>query len=84
MVAVVTVANHLVYGQSRSLDFYQESRQFHKVYEDQFIVCNFWNNCQIINADDFMSKKSIDKLWNNFDNNLDTFNMTEAINGESN
>jgi hypothetical protein len=70
-------------GQSRSLDFYQESRQQKTVYEDQFILCNFWNICTIINADDFMSKKSIDKLWNNFDQDLDTFKLTDAIKGES-
>lgn len=70
------------FGQSRSLDFYQESRQQNKIYEDQFLVCNFWNDCQVINADDFMSKKSIGKLWDNFDRSLDTFNLTDAIYGE--
>jgi len=70
------------FGQSRSLDFYQESRQLGNVYEDQFIVCNFWNDCTVINADDYMTKKSIDKLWNHYDQQIDTFNLTDAITGE--
>jgi len=76
------LALNAVLAQSRSLDFYQESRQSQTVYEDQFIVCNFWNDCTVINADDYMTKKSIDKLWNHYDRQIDTFNLTDAITGE--
>ncbi len=79
----VDIGLNAVLAQSRSLDFYQESRQLGNIYEDQFIVCNFWNNCIIINADNFMSHKAINKIWNQYDNDLDTFNLTDAIVGES-
>lgn len=81
------LALNSVFGQSRALDYIQESKAImaktHTIYEDQLIVCNFWNVCQEINADDYMSKKNLDKLWNNFDQELDTFNLSDAINGES-
>ena len=80
------LALNSVLGQSRSLDYIQEKQAImsktHTIYEDQLIVCNFWNVCQEINADDYLSKKSLDKLWNNFDQDLDTFNLSDAIAGE--
>jgi len=69
------------FGQSRSLDYIQEKQAImsktHTIYEDQLIVCNFWNVCQEINADDYISKKSLDKLWDNFDRDLDTFGVKD-------
>lgn len=50
------------------------------IQEDQFIVCNMWQVCQEINADNYMSKKSLDKLWYNFDNDLDTFDIKDVTN----
>ena len=50
------------------------------IYEDQFIVCNMWEVCQVIDIDDYMSKKSSDRLWNNFDRELDTFDIKDITN----
>ncbi len=43
------------------------------MYEDQFLVCNFKNICQVIDIDDYISKNASDKLWYNFNHDLDTF-----------
>lgn len=51
-----------------------------EIYEDQMIVCNMWKVCQEIDTDDYMSQESMDKLWNNFDKELDTFDMKDALN----
>jgi hypothetical protein len=45
--------------------------------EDQLQVCNFKDICTIINQDDYLSKKSIDKIWNNFNNDIDTYDMSD-------
>ena len=50
------------------------------IYEDQFIVCNMWEVCQVIDTDDFMSRHASEKLWYNFDNDLDTFNIKDLTN----
>ena len=50
------------------------------IFEDQFIVCNMWQVCQVIDIDDYMSRKASDKLWYNFDNNLDTFDVKDITN----
>lgn len=47
------------------------------IYEDQLIVCNFEAVCQIIDIDDYIDYYEQDKLWNNFNNDLDTFDMEE-------
>lgn len=50
------------------------------IQEDQFIICNMWQVCQTIDSDDYMTKKSLDKLWNNFDKDLDTYTVKDIIN----
>ena len=50
---------------------------FGQIYEDQLTVCNFEDNCQVINIDDYMSKNKADKLNYNFNNNLDTFDQSD-------
>ncbi|HEX7179139.1 MAG TPA: hypothetical protein VF220_05390 [Nitrososphaeraceae archaeon] len=52
------------------------------MYEDQVEICNFENNCQIVNIDDYMNKHASDKLQNNFDNNLDTYSKIQALDTE--
>jgi len=47
------------------------------MYEDQLKVCNFENVCQIVNIDDYMTRSASDKLQNNFDKDLDTFDNTQ-------
>lgn len=48
-------------------------------YEDQMKICNFEHVCQIVNIDDYMTKQSSDKLQNNFNKELDTFNDKNDI-----
>jgi hypothetical protein len=47
------------------------------VYEDQFILCNFVGVCTVFNADSYMSRETIDKLWKQFDKDLDTFGISD-------
>lgn len=47
------------------------------IYEDQLTVCNFEDNCQVINIDDYMTKKQATKLWNNYNQELDTFDLSD-------
>lgn len=51
------------------------------MYEDQMKVCNFENECQIISVDDYMTRDKADKLYNNFNEDLDTFD-TETQNSQ--
>jgi len=61
-----------------TLNFLKARAQEQKsLYEDQFILCNFKNVCQLINIDDYINKQNSSKLWHNFNNDLDTFNLSE-------
>ena len=50
---------------------------FGQVQEDQLQICNFKDICTIINADNYLSKKSIDKIWYNFNNDIDTYSLSD-------
>ena len=47
------------------------------VFEDQFMICNFEDVCTTIDADNFMPQKSIDKIWTQFNDEVDTFDIGE-------
>lgn len=47
------------------------------IYEDQLFICNFELVCQLVNEDDYLSKDASATLWNNFNADLDTFNIEE-------
>ena len=49
------------------------------MYEDQIEVCNFEQVCQVVNIDDYMTKKASDKLQYNFDNDLDTYDRSDKL-----
>lgn len=55
---------------------------FGQIEEDQAEICNFKNVCQIVNIDDYMTKAKSDQLWNNFNNDLDTYSKIQALDEE--
>lgn len=50
------------------------------MYEDQVMICNFEDNCQVVSIDDYMDKEQAATLWNNFNQELDTFDLKDASN----
>ena len=51
------------------------SISYGQIFEDQYLICDHSNVCQVINIDDYIDKDKADKLQHNFENNLDTFNL---------
>lgn len=45
------------------------------IYEDQFNVCNFNDECVTIDSDDFMDESSIDEIWEYYTFDIDTFDI---------
>ena len=58
------------------LNFLKVSAQKQQ-FEDQFIICNYKNVCQLINSDNYINPNNLTKLWFNFNHDLDTFNLSE-------
>lgn len=48
-----------------------------QIFEDQLLVCDHTNECQIINIDNFINKDNATKLQYNFDHDLDTFSLRD-------
>jgi len=63
MILLSGLIMHGVFGQSATLD------------EDQLMLCNFKDICQVVNIDDYMNKANSTKLWYNFNHDLDTFSL---------
>lgn len=57
---------HGAFGQSATLD------------EDQLMLCNFKDICQVVNIDDYMNKANSTKLWYNYNHDLDTFTLSNS------
>lgn len=47
------------------------------IFEDQLIACNFENECVTINVDDYLDKDKADKLWSQYENDIDTFSIED-------
>lgn len=60
-----------------TLTYYIRNSHAMMLYEDQYMICNFEHECQIINIDDYINNDNATKLQYNFDNNLDTFNLVD-------
>lgn len=57
----------------------EETNSIGTLEEDQLMVCNFKNVCQTVNIDDYLTKESSAKLWNNYNKNLDTFSVNDTM-----
>jgi hypothetical protein len=57
--------------------FIIQAAEAKSMYEDQLTICNFEQACQVVNADNYLTKKSLDKLWVNFNQDLDTFSVSD-------
>lgn len=47
------------------------------IYEDQIIACNFDDECVTIDIDDFMDDESIEKLWMQYQYDMDTYDIED-------
>ena len=56
---------HGAFGQQSTLD------------EDQIMLCNFKNICQVVTIDDYINKANASQLWYNYNHDLDTFSLND-------
>jgi len=66
-----------------SLSLFGQQNKVFGLMEDQLEVCNFEQVCQTINIDDYMTRAKADKIQNNFNNELNTYDR-ELINSTQN